>query len=317
MTTTILSRRVLLQNATVAASAACLLPRNLLAQAAAPDMVAAARAAAASAKVTLTPLRRNVSVLIGSGGNIGVLASKNGKLLVDSGFSTSQPQVLEALASVNADPIRVLVNTHWHFDHTDGNEWVHKAGASIWALENTRYRMVAPQRIEAFNYTFPAAPNDALPTTLFTAFRTIGDGTNTVKLTQYDPAHTDTDLSVYFAEADVFHAGDTWFNGFYPFIDYSTGGSIDGMIKATKVNLAATTDATIIIPGHGPVGTHAQLQDFYDMLTASREAVAKLKAKGMPVEQAIAAKPTAPFDAKWGTGSRKPDDFVKLVYQGV
>jgi glyoxylase-like metal-dependent hydrolase (beta-lactamase superfamily II) len=307
-----ISRRRFLATAATAA-AASLVPGKLLAQPAS-DFLTKARAANANNKITTTPLRRNVSALLGAGGNIVVLAAKEGKLLVDSGYASCQPQLTAALAAINADPIRVLINTHWHLDHTDGNDWVHSSGASIWAHENTRYRMSSTQRIAAFDATIPPAPTGALPTILVNSYRTLSDSISTLKLTYYEPAHTDTDISVHFTEADILHCGDTWFNGFYPFIDYSSGGNINGMIAATVQNLATASDNTIIIPGHGPIGNKTQLTEFHEMLVGSRDNVAKLKKEGKSLEETVAAKPTAAYDEKWG---KKPDAFIGYVYQGV
>jgi len=308
-----LSRRNLLKNTAIIAAASYFLPKDLLAQQPL-DFVAKSRAANANNKITTTTLRRNVSVLSGAGGNIAVLAAKEGKLIVDSGYSSCQPQLTAALAALNADPIRVLINTHWHLDHTDGNEWMHAAGATIWAHENTRYRLTSTQHIALFNATFPPVPVGALPTILFNTYRTISDSISTLNLNHYEPAHTDTDLSVHFTEADILHCGDTWFNGFYPFIDYSTGGNINGMIAATAQNLALATDTTMLIPGHGPVGNKAQLTEFHDMLVGARDNVAKLKKEGKSLDETIAAKPTAAYDEKWG---QKPAAFIGYVYQGV
>jgi glyoxylase-like metal-dependent hydrolase (beta-lactamase superfamily II) len=280
-------------------------------------MVLEARKTAATAKITTQKLRGNVSVLIGSGGNIAVLPGPHGKLLVDTGISTSRPQITEALTAISADPIEHLINTHWHYDHTDGNQWIHSTGATIIAHEKTRFRLSNPQIIPIFNATFPALPADALPTLLFTDEHLLATNGEFLHLQHYDPAHTDTDISVHFTEADVLHTGDTWFNGAYPFIDYATGGHIDGMIRATKRNLATGTTSTILIPGHGPVGNKAQLSDSLDMLTAIREKIAALKQQGKSVDEAVAAKPTVSFDGKWGKGFVNPDMFVKLVYQGV
>jgi len=313
-----ISRRHFLAAGSAATAAVCLKPRALWAQqppAQQPqDFLTRARAANANNKITATPLRRDVTFLGGAGGNIAVLTAKEGKLLVDSGYSSCQPQLTAALTAINTDPIKVLINTHWHLDHTDGNDWMHAAGATIWAHENTRYRMTSTQHIAAIDATFPPAPTGALPTILFNTYRDLSDGANTLKLTHYDPAHTDTDLSVHFTEADILHVGDTWFNGFYPFIDCSTGGSINGMIRATEQNLATARADTIIIPGHGPIGNKAQLTDFRDMLVGTRDNVAKLKKVGKSLEETIAAKPTAAYDEKWG---KKPAAFIGYVYQGV
>ena len=138
-----------------------------------------------------------------------------------------------------------------------------------------------------------------------------------IALRYYGPAHTDSDISVFFEEADIIHVGDTWWNGFYPFIDYSTGGSIDGMIRATERNLAAVTDKTIIIPGHGPVGNKAGLTEYNDMLVAIRNNVAGLKKQGKSLSETIATKPTAAYDTKWGQFLMTPAIFTGLVYSGV
>jgi glyoxylase-like metal-dependent hydrolase (beta-lactamase superfamily II) len=307
-----ISRRRFLATS-AAATAASLAPRNLFAQQA-PDFLTRARAANANNKITATPLRRNVTFLGGAGGNIAVLTAKEGKLLVDSGYASCQPQLTAALAAINAEPISVLINTHWHFDHTDGNDWMHSAGATIWAHENTRYRMSSTQNIVAYNAIIPPAPIGALPTILLNTYRHLSDGTSTLKLTHYDPAHTDTDLSVHFTEADILHCGDTFWNGFYPFIDYSSGGNINGMIRATEQNLATAGADTIVIPGHGPIGNKTQLTEFHDMLVGSRDNVAKLKKEGKSLDETIAAKPTAAYDEKWG---KKPEAFIGYVYQGV
>jgi glyoxylase-like metal-dependent hydrolase (beta-lactamase superfamily II) len=313
-----ITRRRFLSTTATTAAAAYLTPRTLFAQAAQqPELVLKAREGAATAKITTQKLRGNVSVLIGSGGNIAVLPGPQGKLLVDTGISTSRPQITEALTAISADPIEHLINTHWHYDHTDGNLWIHSTGAKIIAHEKTRFRLSTPQTIPMFNATFPALPADALPTLIFTDEHLLTTNGETLHLQHYDPAHTDTDISVHFTEADVLHAGDTWFNGAYPFIDYATGGHIDGMIRATKRNLATGTTSTIVIPGHGPVGNKTQLSDSLDMLTAIREKVAALKQQGKSVDEAVAAKPTASFDGKWAKGFVTPDMFVKLLYQGV
>ena len=272
---------------------------------------------AAHAKIDLKRLRGNVSVLQGSGGNVAVLTGPDGSLLVDAGITASRPRILDALAMLDAEPLTRLINTHWHFDHADGNEWVHARGAAILAHENTRKHLASAQRVEDWNFDFPASPAGALPGETLTADRTLQHAGTTLELKVYRPAHTDGDLSVHFAEPDILHTGDTWWNGVYPFIDYSTGGSIDGMIGAAEANVAATTDRTIVIPGHGPVGNRAQLIEYRDMLVAIRGNVAKLKAQGRSLAETAAAKPTAAFDAKWGKFVIGPDFFTRLVYAGV
>ena len=200
------------------------------------------------------------------GGNIAVLTGPDGKLLVDAEVVTARSNVAAALANINADPIKQLINTHWHFDHTGGNEWVHQAGASILAHENTRKHLSVDTRVEGWVYTFPAAPAGAIPTTVFEDEHTVHANRSTLALKHYSPAHTDSDISVHFTEADVLHTGDTFWNRNYPFVDYSTGGSIDGQIRAAEANLAKVSATTIVIPGHGAVGGKADLTLFRDVL---------------------------------------------------
>jgi glyoxylase-like metal-dependent hydrolase (beta-lactamase superfamily II) len=309
-----LSRRKFLERGSLAVAASWAGVGKLFAQA---DVIAQMRASGATTKITVLPARRGVSVLMGSGGNIAVLPGKDGKLLVDSGFSTSKAQIAEALATLGAEPPKTLIDTHWHFDHTDGNEWMHAAGATIVAHENTKKRLSTPQVIAAFHANFPPAPAGAVPTMVFSETDSLQTNNERIELTHYAPAHTDTDISVHFVNADVLHVGDTWFNGFYPFIDYSTGGSIDGMIAATKRNLDRAGATAVIIPGHGPLGDRMVLAEYSTMLMAVREKIAALKQQGKSVEAAIAEKPTAPFDAKWGNGLVNGETFTRLVYQGV
>jgi glyoxylase-like metal-dependent hydrolase (beta-lactamase superfamily II) len=273
--------------------------------------------AASQAKIEVNRLRRNISVLEGSGGNIAVLTGKHGKLLVDAGFTVSRPRLAPVLDSLSADPITRLINTHWHVDHTDGNAWLHAAGAAITAHENTKKHLSTSTRVDDWNYTFPPAPAEAHPTTTFRDEHRHRHNDTGLALKYYGPAHTDSDISVVFEEADVIHVGDTWWNGFYPFIDYSTGGGIDGMIRATKQNLSVVTDKTIIIPGHGPVGNKSGLSEYYDMLLAIRGNISKLKTQGKSLAETIAARPTAGYDAKWGQFLMTPAIFTKLVYSGV
>jgi glyoxylase-like metal-dependent hydrolase (beta-lactamase superfamily II) len=273
---------------------------------------------AATAKVTVQTLRRNISILSGAGGNIAVLTGPDGKLLVDAGIMTARPHLSEALASINGDPIQQLINTHWHFDHTGGNEWVHEAGASILAHENTRKHLSQPTRVEGnWQYTFPAAPAGAMPSTVFTDEHTLDFNNTTLSLNYYSPAHTDSDISVYFPEADILHTGDTFWNRDYPFIDYASGGSIDGHISAAEANIAKVTDKTIVISGHGAVGGKADLILFRDVLVEIRDKVAALKKQGKTLPEVVAAKPGARYDAEWGNLFQNPADFAALVYQGV
>jgi len=310
-----ISRRRFVATATLSSAAAILASRHALAQYG--NTVNVMREAAASAKIVVKSLRNNISVLMGSGGNIAVLTGKDGKLLIDSGFAVSRTGITNALVGISPDPIKHLINTHWHVDHTDGNEWVHAAGAEILAQEKTREHLLATIRIPLWETTFRPAPAGAVPTVVFDAQRTVHLNGTTIALRHYLPAHTDSDISVNFTEAEVIHVGDTWWHGYYPFIDYVTGGSIDGAIRAAETNISNTTNSMIIIPGHGEVGNRSQLIEFRDMLVAIRGAVSMLKKQGNSLAEAIAAKPTAAFDAVWGGGLISPAEFTQLVYTGV
>jgi glyoxylase-like metal-dependent hydrolase (beta-lactamase superfamily II) len=310
-----ISRRRLFEIAGLSAGAAVLARRPLFAkdEGIVPTMINEA----AKAKISVQPIRRNISVLEGSGGNIAVLTGRDGKLLVEAGFAVSRPAITSALASINADPIQHLINTNWHTDHTDGNAWLHAAGAEITAHENTRKRLAVATRVEGWEWTFPAAPAGALPAKVFASEYEMRRNDTRITMKYYGPAHTDSDVWVNFTDADVVHVADTWWNGVYPFIDYSTGGSIDGQIRAADANLAAFTKKTIIIPGHGPVGDRSGVAEFRDMLVAIRENVAALKKQGRSLSETIAAKPTTAYDAKWGQFLITPAHFTALVYQGV
>lgn len=310
-----ISRRAFLNSAALAAAGAWLVPRSLSAQGESP--VTVIRGAAATAKISTQKLRGNVFVLEGSGGNIAVLPGRDGKLLVDAGITASRPAITEALASISPDPVRHLINTHWHFDHTDGNEWVHSIGAEITAHENTRKHLSETTRVEGWNFTFPPSPAGALPTKLMTKSEKLRLNGATLALDYYGPCHTDSDISVHFTESDVLHVGDSWWNGYFPFIDYSTGGSIDGAIRGAEANVARVTEKTIVIPGHGPIGNRTQLNEFRDMLHDVREKVAALKKQGKSQEEVVAARPTAAYDQKWGGFVIDGGTFTKLVYQGV
>jgi glyoxylase-like metal-dependent hydrolase (beta-lactamase superfamily II) len=307
-------RRFLISGAMVTAGFS-ILPRRLFAEQESP--VIKMRAAAATAKITTQKLRGNISALLGSGGNIAVLTGKGGKLLIDAGITASRPGITEALNNLSSDPVRHLINTHWHFDHTDGNEWLHSIGAEITAHENTRKHPSETTRVEAWNFTFPPSPKGALPTKVFKKEQKLRINGENLTLKYYPPAHTDSDIAIEFSEADILHVGDTWWNGYFPFIDYNTGGSISGMIQAAENNVKRASDKTIVIPGHGPVGNKAGLIEFRDMLVAIRDKVAALKRQGKALQEVIATKPSAEFDGKWGGFVIDGKTFTQLVYAGV
>jgi glyoxylase-like metal-dependent hydrolase (beta-lactamase superfamily II) len=269
---------------------------------------------AKTAKVNVIPLGSNLFVIENTGGNITVLDGPDGKMMVDAGISGSHPQIIAALDGISAHPLKEVINTHWHFDHSGGNPWLHEAGARITAHENTKKHMAVATPVTPWKYTFPPTPAPGLPTRLLNAGTAFSMNGTHIQVTHPEHAHTDGDLVVTFKEADVLVAADTFWNGYYPFIDREAGGTIDGMIRATEANLTVAGEKTKIVPGHGPIATKRELQEYHAMLVSVRASVAKLKGGGATVEQAVAAKPTASFDARWGHYAVDPDDFVRLVY---
>ena len=269
---------------------------------------------AKTATVKVVPLTSNLFVIENTGGNITVLNGPDGKLMVDAGISGSHSQILAALEGISSNPLREVISTHWHFDHTGGNPWLHEAGARITAHENTKKHMEVPTRVTPWSYTFPPTPQPGLPTRLLEAGTSFNMNGTHVDVTHLHHAHTDGDLVVVFQEGNVISAADTFWNGYYPFIDREAGGTIDGMIAATEANLARADEKTRIVPGHGPIAFKAELQDYHDMLVAVSTSVSHRKQGGMAIESVVAARPTASFDAKWGHYAVSPDDFVRLVY---
>ena len=267
--------------------------------------------------IVVEPLRGNITVLMGSGGNITVLSGTEGKFLVDAGISKSQQKLRVALDKINPAPLKYVVNTHWHWDHTDGNAWMHEAGATIVAHKNTFRHLTQTTHVDAWNWTFDPVPADARPTLLIDNKKTFSFAGTGIEVENFERGHTDSDLWVYFKKADVLALGDTFWNGIYPYIDNEDGGNIDGAINWASQAVARTTDHTIVVPGHGPVGTRTQLIEFRDMLVSVRNNVAELKQQGKSLDEIIAAKPTAAFDAKWGNFVFNGAQFTKMVYAGL
>jgi len=274
-------------------------------------------AAAAASEVTVEPLRGGVMLLNGSGGNMAAFAGPDGLFMVDDGIAVSQDKIEGVLARIGKGPIRYVVNTHWHWDHSDGNAWAHRDGATLIAQVNTAKHLTQTIRVEEWGHTFDPLPADGQIALVVTDEKTMRFGSEMVRLRRYAPSHTDGDLSAYFIKANILMTGDTWWNGLYPFIDYVAGGSIDGMIRAASANLDMARADTIVVPGHGPVGGRADLIAYRDMLVTIRENVARLKQQGKTLEQVIAADPTAQFDAKWGQAIIGPALFTTLVYRGI
>jgi glyoxylase-like metal-dependent hydrolase (beta-lactamase superfamily II) len=259
-------------------------------------------------------LAEGLYMLTGAGGNLGASIGEDGIVLIDDQFQELSPRIQEALAKLSPKPVRFVVNTHWHFDHVGGNENFAKAGAAILAHGNVRRRMSTTQLMKMFNREVPPSPPAALPVVTFDSDVTLHYNGEEIYVFHVDNAHTDGDSVVLFRSANVLHAGDTLFNGFYPFIDSDSGGSIDGMIASADKVLGIVNEQTKIIPGHGPLATPRDLKAFRDMLATLRDKVAALIREGKTLEETVAAAPTKDLDAVWGKGFLKPEQVVQMVY---
>ncbi len=282
-----------------------------------PDLPQQLRTSAANEKIKTTKLTDTIFLLQGVGGNVVCQIGPDGKLLVDSQISTGTRILLEALDKLGEHKLKLLVNTHWHFDHTDGNAEMHTQGAFIIAQDNTRVRLSKPQYMAVYDVHFNAAPDEALPQETFPDSETLWVNNDQEDLVHTPDAHTDSDIFIHFHRGNVIHAGDLWFNGMYPLIDLSSGGTINGMIRGVDQVLQVADDRTKIVPGHGQLGNKAALQQYREMLVTVADRVEKLKASGKSVEEAVAAAPTADLDAAWAKGTIKPGTFVALVYDSL
>jgi len=277
------------------------------------DRVAAFRAQIGAIPIQATRLAENLTLLAGPGGNVVVLHGSDGLVMVDTFVAPAWPKLQESLKGFGA-PVKLVINTHWHFDHTDNNASFRAGGATLVAHENTKLRMTQPHHLAVLELDFPPSPAGALPQQVFKDGYKLEANRERLAVTHVPPAHTDSDVVVQFEQANVLHTGDVFFNGFYPYIDGSTGGRIDGMIAAAERLLRLADKDTQIIPGHGPLGTKADLAKYRDMVSTAADRVRKLKASGKSVEDAIAGKPFVDLDADWGKGRLNGDTFVKVVY---
>jgi len=236
-------------------------------------------------------------------------------IVVDGFVKPAWPKLKAALAAIGSMPIKSLIDKHWHFDHADNNARFRDEGASVIAHENTRRRLT--QSHDVLGMHFDPVPDNELPTQTFPVSLTLNLNGEQIDLRHIAPAHTDTDVFVRFPKSDVLHMGDVFFNGFYPFIDASTGGHINGMIDGAAAGLKVVGPQTKVVPGHGPLDSRGSLQAYHKMLGTVRDAIGAAKQAGKSLADVKAAKPTAQFDADWGKGMMGPDAFVELVYSTV
>ncbi len=247
-------------------------------------------------------------------GNIGVSIGDDGVAIIDDQFAPLAPKIRAAIALLSDKPIRFVINTHWHGDHTGANESFGRNGAIIVAQGNVRKRMAAKQIGSLSGRETAASPAAALPIVTFAESTTLHYNGDDLEVTHLPAAHTDGDVIIRWRKANVLHMGDNFFVGDYPFVDNNSGGTYNGMIAAVEWALASIDDNTQIMPGHGPLSNKKGLQEYRDMMVTVRERVLKMIKQKKTLEQVVAAKPTADFDAKWAGSFWKPDQWVGRVY---
>ncbi len=265
--------------------------------------------------LTSTPVRGSVHVLVmPAAGNVGVSVGKDGVFMIDDQFAPMAPKISAAVARLTDKPVRYLLNTHWHGDHSGGNATFGGQGIVIVAHDNVRTRMSTEHFNAFFKSTTPPSPAEALPVITFSDRMTFHFNADTIRVIHIPGAHTDGDAMFYFEKADVLHAGDVFVLYGYPFIDLSSGGSTAGMIAGLDQILGLIGPETLVIPGHGPVVRRDRVEAFRGMLATARARVLKLVDEGKTLEQTIAAKPLADFDLEWGKSFIKVDQFVTTLY---
>lgn len=261
-----------------------------------------------------------VYMLVGSGGNIGVSVGEDGVFLIDDQYAPLTDRIIAAIRRITPEPVRFVFNTHWHQDHTGGNENLGGVGALIVAHENVLVRMSVDQVLEFAGQSrqVPASPRGALPVVTFTEDVTFHLNGDELHAFHVENAHTDGDAIVHFRGANVVHMGDTYFHGGFPFIDTSSGGSIDGVIAAVDETLGVIGADTKVIPGHGPLSTRADLSAYVEGLRAMRRLVAELVAEGHPLDHILEFRPIEPQARAWGVTERATEDaFVETIYEGI
>ena len=279
---------------------------------AAKDPLEERRAQMGAAPIVSTRLGANLVMHSGPGGNVAALHGPDGVVIVDTFVRPAWAGLKQALDGLGGGPLKLAIDTHWHFDHSDNNDKIREAGGATLAHDNTRTRLT--QSHDILGMKIKPAPAGCLPTQTFKDTHTVHANGEAIQLSYVKPAHTDTDIAIMFANANVLHLGDLFFNGLYPFIDASTGGNINGMIASADAALQLVNPQTKVIPGHGPLGDKASLGKYRDMMVTVRDRVQKLKASGQTLEQVVAAKPSKDLDDPWGKGFMQPDFFVTIVY---
>ena len=289
----------------------------------AADLLAYMRAWFNTFPMETQKLADKVTMFDGPGGAVVVLNGLDGKFVVDSFVAPAWPRLKQALDGLGNAPVKYLIDTHWHFDHTDNNAHLHATGATVLAHENTKKRMSEPHDLPVLyrgpngvlaGLHFDPSPAEALPQQTFPDSHKLQANGETLALQHVAAAHTDTDIYVHFEKANVIQMADLFFNGMYPYIDPGTGGKISGMIAAADKILSLADNQTKIVAGHGPLGNKADLTKYRDMLVTTRDRVEKLTSAGKSAQEAVAEKPFADLEPVWGKGIINGDQFVQIVY---
>lgn len=262
-------------------------------------------------------LSDSVYMLTGRGGNLGISSGSDGLYIVDDQVKQVSEPLLAAIRKISNKPIRFVINTHYHGDHTGGNEAIGNTGAVIVAQDNVYKRMSTDQVSIFMNNTTPAYPKSALPVLTFNDKMSLHLNGETATAYHIAHGHTDGDSIIHFEGSNVIHMGDMYFNGLYPYIDLDAGGSIGGMIEAAELALSLANDNTRIIPGHGPLAMTEDLQGYRDYLVQATSNVKDLIDEGMNLQQTIAAKPTAEWDDTLGKIWITPAQFVTFIYNSL
>ena len=267
-------------------------------------------------EIRVNRIADGIYMLMGSGGNIGLSVGADGAFIVDDQFAPLTDKIKAAIATVTDQPVRWVLNTHWHGDHTGGNENLGSGGALIVAHDNV-YKRMNPAEFADLVGNSQQSPDAALPVVTFDRTLTLHWNDEDVFAFHVENSHTDGDVIVHYRGANVVHMGDTFFNGVYPFIDVDSGGNVEGMIASSGRVLGMIDGDTRIIPGHGELAGRAELVAYRDMLTTVRDRVACLIRDGRSQDQAVAANPTASFDSEWETSEAGTERFVRLVYRSL
>lgn len=256
-------------------------------------------------------------MITGRGGNIGMSVGDDGAFLIDDQYAPLTPALRELIARITDQPVRFVLNTHWHGDHTGGNEQLGETGSLIVAHDNVRRRMSSEQFMAFFDSTVPPSPGVALPVVTFSDSVSFHINGESIRAFHVEHAHTDGDAIVHFPEANVVHMGDVFFNGLYPFIDTGSGGSMRGMLAAIEAALPLMDQDTQVIPGHGPLSDRTGLLAYQYMMRTMADRIQSMIDQGMTLDEVVAAKPSAQFDPAWGGGFIKPDVWVRMLYEDM